>query len=122
MKKEQPVQNTNDKQNARETRPSAGRDTKKQAKSVKKFMYETTFKTLTLSDKAEISKLLKSESNDVLKRIKERGVKVSDITKLSKYGHNQLLNGKLNQTSMKYWITVKSGKKVCINISSNKVK
>lgn len=89
----------------------------KETKSDRTFTYVTTFPRVTLTDNKEITKLLKSESKEVKERIDERKIKISDMVKLSKYGHKQLLNGKLKSSSMKYFINMKNGMKYCLNFS-----
>lgn len=81
----------------------------------KVFKYETTFPRTTLKDKKEIVKLLKAEPKEVRERIAERKIKLTDIVKLSKYGHKQILNGELKSTSMKFYLTLKDEKKYCLN-------
>jgi hypothetical protein len=90
----------------------------KETKSDRVFTYVTTFPRVTLTENKEISKLLKSESKEVKERIEERKIKISDIVKLSKYGHKQLLNGELKSNSMKFFITLKGDKKICLNFGS----
>ena len=81
------------------------------------FKYETTFPRLTVADNKEITKLLKTESKEVNDRFTERKIKITDIVKISKYGHKQLLNGKVKSNSMKFYLTLKNGKKLCMNFS-----
>jgi hypothetical protein len=90
----------------------------KETKTDRVFTYVTTFPRLTLSDNKEIVKLLKSESKEVNERFTERKINISDIVKLSKYGHKQLLNGELKSNSMKYYITLKGDKKLCLNFAN----
>ena len=90
----------------------------KDSKTDRVFKYVTTFPRLTLSDNKEIVKLLKSESKEVNERFTERKINISDIVKLSKYGHKQLLNGELKSNSMKYYITLKGDKKLCLNFAN----
>ena len=82
------------------------------------YTYETTFPLLTFTTNKEIVKFLKSEKKEVRERIEERKIKISDIVKLSKYGHKQLLNGKLKSSSMKYFINMKNGMKHCLNFAN----
>jgi hypothetical protein len=114
--------NTDSKKIIQPSQPSASVDTLKTDKAVNVFKYETTFPRLTLNDKKEIVKLLKAESKEVKDRITERGIKLTDIIKLSKYGHKQLLNGKFKSGSMKYFLTLQNDKKICLNfrITDNK--
>lgn len=81
------------------------------------YTYETTFPLLTFNTNKEIVKFLKTESKEVRERIEERKIKISEMVKLSKYGHKQLLNGKLKSSSMKYFINMKNGMKYCLNFS-----
>lgn len=92
-------------------------DTQKQSKADKVFKYETTFPRITLTDKKEIVKLIKADGKELNERLNERHVISSEIVKISKYGHKQLLNGMLKSNSMKYYITLKNDKTICINIS-----
>ena len=86
------------------------------------FKYVTTFPRLTRTDNKEIAKLLKSENKEVKERIEEKKIKITDIVKLSKYGHKQLLNGKVKSNSMKFFITLKNGKTVCLNFGNYDIK
>ena len=90
----------------------------KETKTDRVFTYVTTFPRLTLSDNKEIVKLLKTESKEVNERFAARKINISDIVKLSKYGHKQLLNGELKSNSMKYFITLKGDKKLCLNFAN----
>ncbi|MDR3598779.1 hypothetical protein [Clostridium sp.] len=90
----------------------------KETKTDRVFKYVTTFPRVTLADTKEIAKLLKSENKDVRERIEERKIKIYEIVKLSKYGHKQLLNGELKSNSMKYYITLKDDKKLCLNFAN----
>lgn len=94
----------------------------KETKSDKVFTYVTTFPLLTFNTNKEITKFLKSESKEVRERIDERKIKISEMVKLSKYGHKQLLNGKLKSSSMKYFINMKNGMKHCLNFGNTESK
>ena len=104
------------------TQSEAVKAQNKVTKSDRVFTYVTTFPRLTLNENKEIAKLLKSESKELKDRFEERKIKISDIVKLSKYGHKQLLNGKLKSNSMKYFITLKGDKKLCLNFGNTESK
>ena len=100
------------------SQPEVVKTQNKETKSDRVFTYVTTFPRVTLTENKEIAKLLKSETKEVRERIEERKIKISEIVKLSKYGHKQLLNGKLKSSSMKYFITLKGDKKLCLNFGN----
>jgi hypothetical protein len=103
------------------SQPSQSEVVKTQSKVTnldKDFTYVTTFPLLTFTTNKEIVKFLKSESKEVRERIEERKIKILEIVKLSKYGHKQLLNGKLKSSSMKYFINMKNGMKYCLNFAN----
>ena len=107
------------------SQPSQSEVVKTQSKETtldRDFTYVTTFPLLTFTTNKEIVKFLKSEKKEVKERIEERKIKISDIVKLSKYGHKQLLNGKLKSSSMKYFINMKNGMKYCLNFGNNESK
>jgi len=111
--------NTESKIISQPTQSEVVKTQSKETKTDRVFKYVTTFPRLTLTDNKEIAKLLKSENKEVRERIEERKIKISEIVKLSKYGHKQLLNGELKSNSMKYYITLKGEKKLCLNFGNH---
>ena len=90
----------------------------KGSKDSVKFTYKTTFASKTYSKKSEISELIKKEKVELKKRLSSRNIKVSSITKITKYGHIQLKDGKKFSSSMKFYIFT-SDKKYIINFSKS---
>jgi len=83
--------------------------------------YVTTFPSVTLKDSKEIIKLIKSEHKEVKDRIEERKINITDIVKITKYGHKQLLNGKEKSNSMKFHMTLKNDKTIIMNFRNYKI-
>ena len=84
------------------------------AKSVGKYTYENV-SAITVNDKIE--SFIKKENGRVAERMKERGIKLSDVVKVSKYHQKQFLNGKLRSDAMKYTFTLRDESTKVFNFS-----
>ena len=90
----------------------------KSSKQVLKFTYKNV-SSITLNDKAKIETFIKKENVRVSDRMKNRKIKLSDVTKLNKFHQQQFLNGKLKGDFIRYWFFTKDGKKQMFNFSKS---
>lgn len=91
---------------------------KEKSKKAGKFTYKNV-SSITLDDKKKIESFLKKENARVSTRMKERGIKISDIVKISKFHQQQFLNGTLKSDSIRYWFFLKNDNKQMFNFSKS---
>ena len=102
-----------------ETRMKKKNTTKtKKSRRASKFTYKNV-SSVTLTDKTKIETFLKKEDARVSDRMKERKIKMSDVSKLNKFHQQQFLNGKLKGDFIRYWFFLKNGKKQMFNFSKS---
>jgi hypothetical protein len=111
MKKQNTTRNSKS-EGGKENRPKTVK--KDTAKSVGKYTYENV-SAITVNDKIE--SFIKKENDRVSERMKERGIKLSDVVKVSKYHQKQFQNGKLRSDAIKYTFSMKDESKKVFNFS-----
>jgi hypothetical protein len=90
----------------------------KSSKDALKFTYKNV-SSVTIAEKAKIEAFIKKENVRVSDRMKERKIKLTDVTKLNKFHQQQYLNGKLKGDFIRYWFFLKNGKKQMFNFSKS---